>query len=70
MGLFTDSAQIPSLEGEGAEGGWGDMEFWVHQKTVFVQFEIYFLLASNRQDLVLLGWKPNLIYNTFDQNGQ
>ena len=26
IGLFADLAQIPSLEGEGAEGGWGDIE--------------------------------------------
>ena len=25
IGLFTDSALIPSLDGEGAEGGWGDI---------------------------------------------
>ena len=27
IGLFMDLAQLPSLDGEGAEGGWGDMEF-------------------------------------------
>ena len=27
MGLFMELAQNPSLEEEGAEGGWGDMEF-------------------------------------------
>ena len=24
---------------------WGDMEIWVHQKTIFVQFEIYFSIS-------------------------
>ena len=27
IGLSTDLAQLPSLDGEGAEGGWGDIEF-------------------------------------------
>ena len=27
IGLFVDLAQLPSLDGEGAEGGWGDIEF-------------------------------------------
>ena len=25
-GTFKDLAQIPSLDGEGAEGGWGDIK--------------------------------------------
>lgn len=26
IGLFADLAQVPSLEGEGAKGRWGDIE--------------------------------------------
>ncbi len=26
IGLFMNLAQIPSLDGEGAEGGWGDIK--------------------------------------------
>ena len=27
IGLFMDLAQVPSLDGEGAKGGWGDTKF-------------------------------------------
>lgn len=45
-----DLAQIPSLDGEGAEGGWGDIKSVSNKSHLWSNFNFDFQLTSNRYD--------------------